>query len=60
MGYIYTAKNGVGTPYPLDSDVEAAKEAMARIDMSTKTQNDIVDLFIRNNLVNASTCSVIN
>lgn len=56
---LYTRKTEVGTPYPLDSDVEAAEEALSRIETTTKTQNDIVDFLSKNKLVSASKCEVV-
>ena len=56
----YSKKCGAGTPMPLASDVEAYKEALAKINVCTKTQNDIIEILAKNKIVTPTSCSVIS
>jgi sodium/proline symporter len=47
------------TNMPLESDIGAYEDGLAKIDLSRKTQNDILELFVGRELVTPSICSVV-
>lgn len=53
---IYKSKCAPGIAMPLDSDKQAYEDAIAKMDMKTKTQHDIIEIFVKGKLVTASAC----